>query len=1084
MISRVARLTHGMTVATLGFGLGQPAAQAQNCAIVSNRIAITSGACTVEPGAVLTASNTSAAVSATGASAQIDLRPGATVITPTTRHAIDMIDGGSVLLGPNTLIEVNASSIGVLGISIVNSVLPISLGTGIRIRLHDLTVGTNVSGYGLRAVQNSSVSLGLDLRSDFSRSAYGVRADTGSTVTLTDASSILLTGADVPPGGSALIAVGPGSVITARDGASISNTGRDVTGAYMSNGGLVLMDSSTTLDLHNLALVNGGSAGVVADNTVVPQGTIDGVLLEFSGIAGTGVTATRGAQITVRDASIRGAGIGVVADTLSSVGIVDASISITDANGGIVRTIEPSGATYGTTFVRQSAGLLALGGALDADGVSVSVSANSAYGVHAATSIYTPATAGTLTFTDGMVSTSGLGAHGAVATGSAFVTGAPALQLQSTTVTTTGGGAHGLAAFTGGMLNVSSSAIRAEGVGSYGLFSATASATRQNGASMSGGSLVSTQSTAIRVAGSQLDLSLSDGVQVVGGGGMLSQVTPDGGRAGTLNLTANSAGLRGAASTDAGSNSNMSLANNSLWNMTGSSNLTRLVNDVSTIEFSAPNGPPTLASSYKTLVVGSYTGQGGMIGLNTFLGADGSPSDRVVIDGGSATGQTGLRITNAGGPGALTLGDGIQVVDAIHGGSTSPGAFALSQRVVEGPYEYRLVRSSLDASNAEAWYLRSVRTIAPQPEVAPPPTQPPPPPPPDPQPPNPPPDPEVDPTPPTPPQPEEAPPPPAAPLYRPEVSAYLANQRLAASMFVRSLIDRLGEPQWIETQGFDPPGDRRRSGWLRVEARENSSTSRDGGFDADTHSTLIQGGGEIARWSVGGEQARLHLGGMLGYGRARSDATAAGNAARAEGETEGWSVGAYGVWYQNDANKLGWYTDIWGAYSWFQNTVRGDTLPDVHYDSRALTLSGEVGYAKRVWTGGDWIMEPQAQLIYIDYRENEVIEVNGTRVDGADGDGLISRLGLRTYRTWISSDSRQRTQPYLVLNWWHDSIADAVVFNQIALSDLYPADRYEVKAGVNAQFGHGWTAWGNLGYQWGDQDYQDTALRLGAKYTW
>lgn len=653
--------------------------------------------------------------------------------------------------------------------------------------------------------------------------------------------------------------------------------------------------------------------------------------------------------------------------------------------------------------MRQAAGLLALGGILDADGVPVSVAADSAYGVHATTSIYVPATAGALTFANGSISTSGLGSHGAVATASAFVTDLPTLRLQNATITTAGGGAHGLAAFNGGAIDATGSAIRAEGSGGYGLFSSATTLTRLNDVSISGGSLASAQSTAIYVGGSRLDLSLSNGVQVTGGAGALFEVAPVAARAGTLTLAADSAVLTGAASTAAGSTSEMTLANNSLWNITGASNLSRLVNDRSAIAFSAPSAAPNLASSYKTLVVGDYVGDGGTITLNTFLGADGSPSDRLVIDGGQASGQTGLVITRAGGPGAVTLGDGIQVVDAIGGGGTNADAFALAQRVVEGPYEYLLVRSSLDASNAEAWYLRSERA---GPEVVPPPdpptdpgvdppTQPPPPPPS--------PDPGVDPPtqPPTRPDPESALPPPA-PLYRPEVSAYLANQRLANSMFIRSLVDRLGEPQWIETQGFDAAGDVGRSAWLRVEARENSSTSRDGALGADTDTTLIQGGGEIARWAVGGERARLHLGVMIGY-------------------------------------------------------------------------------ARRV---GDWILEPQARLVYIDYSEDDVIEVNGTRVAGADGDGLISRLGLRTYRNWVSSDLGRRAQPYLVLNWWHDSIPDTLAFNQVALKELYPDDRYELKAGVNAQFGQAWSAWGNLGYQWGAQDYHDAAVRLDAKYTW
>lgn len=1069
MVSEATQVSYGAAALGLGLCLGLQSAQAQTCPIVSDRIAMTAGACTVDPGTELRASTAAAAVSAINAGTEIDLRPGATVITTTTRHAVDMINGGVVLLGPETLIQVNASSNGVLGVSIVNTA--VSLGPGIRLDLHDTTTGTNVSGYGLRAIQQSSVTLGLDLNSDFSRSAYGVRADTGSTVALTDGSAIFLSGADVGPGGAALIAVDAGSVIDARAGTSISNTGHDVAGAYMSNGGLVLMDSSTSVSLNNLAPVNGGSAGVVADNTVVPEGTIDGVALDFTGIAGTGVTATRGAEIAMRGVDIRGAGIGVIADTLSSAKVAGGSIAISDTHGGIVRTIEPSGGAYSTAYVRQGAGLLALGGSLEADDVSIVVTAGSAYGVHSATSIYSPATAGALTFAGGEISTSGPAAHAAVATGSAFVSAAPVLQLRSAEVTTTGSGAHGLAAITGGTISATGSTIRAEGAGSHGLFSSSATTARHNTVSIAGGSLTSAQSSAIHVAGSRLDLTLSDGAQAAGGGGLLQVAST-----GALNLTADSADLTGAAATDPGATSNMTLANGSQWSMTGSSNLTRLVNNESTIEFGAPSGAPTAPSSYKTLTIGHYAGQAGGIGLNTYLGADGALSDRLVIVGGQATGQTGLRITNTGGSGAVTQGNGILVVDAVSGGTTSSGAFALSQRVVEGPYEYQLVRSSLDATNPEAWYLRSERATGPTLEPAPP-TPPPGPDPPPTQPP--PPDPGVDPPPPPPPppDPEVDSPPHIAPLYRPEVGAYLANQRMANSLFVSSLIDRLGQPHAKPTDAAE------RSAWLRIVGRDGASTSRSGEFESDTRTTVVQGGSEIYSWPFAGAQGRLHLGGMFGYGRARSDAIAAGNVAQARGETEGWSVGGYGVWHQDDETRLGWYVDVWGAYSWFSNTVTGDTLPTVGYDSRAVTLSGEAGYSRRIGAGG-WVLEPQAQLIYIDYREDDLTEVNGTRVDGNDGDGLISRLGLRTSHIWTSSDGRGRAHPYLILNWWHDRIADSLSFNQVALKDLYPPDRYEVKAGVTASFGRGWSAWGALGYQWGSQDYHDTALRLGGAYAW
>ncbi len=81
------------------------------------------------------------------------------------------------------------------------------------------------------------------------------------------------------------------------------------------------------------------------------------------------------------------------------------------------------------------------------------------------------------------------------------------------------------------------------------------------------------------------------------------------------------------------------------------------------------------------LTTASHTGAGGTIAMNTFLGGDGSPSDKLVINGGSATGNAFLRITNAGGPGVETVANGIPVVQAINGGSTATGAFQLAEIV-------------------------------------------------------------------------------------------------------------------------------------------------------------------------------------------------------------------------------------------------------------------------------------------------------------------------------------------------------------------------------------------------------------------
>ncbi|WP_353506340.1 autotransporter domain-containing protein [Variovorax davisae] len=75
--------------------------------------------------------------------------------------------------------------------------------------------------------------------------------------------------------------------------------------------------------------------------------------------------------------------------------------------------------------------------------------------------------------------------------------------------------------------------------------------------------------------------------------------------------------------------------------------------------------------------------------------------------------------------------------------------------------------------------------------------------------------------------------------------------------------------------------------------------------------------------------------------------------------------------YQNEENQLRWYGDVWGTHGWFENTVNGDPLPEARYNSRALTLSGEAGHSMRIVQASEWTIEPQAQLVYINYKEND-----------------------------------------------------------------------------------------------------------------
>lgn len=442
---------------------------------------------------------------------------------------------------------------------------------------------------------------------------------------------------------------------------------------------------------------------------------------------------------------------------------------------------------------------------------------------------------------------------------------------------------------------------------------------------------------------------------------------------------------------------------------------------------------------------GKFISNGGRLFLNTVLNEGGanSRSDMLVVDSTAtgAAGATRIRVNNAGGMGALTTGNGIALVNILDTTPTASdgGAFTLDRRVVAGPYEYRLFRGAEDSSGGNVWYLRSDR---------------------------------------------EPDPDPPQPLYRPEVAAYLANQRLAGQMFVHSLHDRLGEPQYANDQApmsADGLSENPKSGWLRVVGNWEGSRSKSDIFGVRTNAFLLHGGVEFADWKLLSETDRVHVGAMASYGNATSNATAQGNSARAQGKVEGWSLGAYGTWYQNDEHKLGAYVDTWAQFGWFNNRVDGDTLDSVRYNAHGFSISGEAGYAFPL--RGDWVVEPQAQVIYVTYNENDFTEPTGTRISGANSSGVVTRLGVRTHRTWVRDDGRQ-IQPYLTLNWWHTETDSSVSFNSLPQGSMYPRDRFEAKIGVNALLGKRWTGWTNVSGSWGQQSYYQYAVRAGVKYTW
>jgi hypothetical protein len=265
---------------------------------------------------------------------------------------------------------------------------------------------------------------------------------------------------------------------------------------------------------------------------------------------------------------------------------------------------------------------------------------------------------GSVSLDGGNVSTTGTGAAG-------FGVSAGTIPATNIVAQTSGASAPAGTVSNGGSLTLNGGSVTTLGAGSVG-FLVTGPAVTANTLQLSN-TPVSSAADAFNVQGGTGNISIN-GASVTSNNGVLLNTLASG----TTAMTATAAQLTGAVITDSasGSSANVTLQNNTSWAMTGSSNMSNLVNDGSTITFAAPTGDPTQLASYKTLSTINYTGTNGNIVLNTYFGTDGSPSDQIIINAGQAAGITQLVFHNTNGPGQITAGQLVIGTSALNGGTT------------------------------------------------------------------------------------------------------------------------------------------------------------------------------------------------------------------------------------------------------------------------------------------------------------------------------------------------------------------------------------------------------------------------------
>ncbi|MER9656223.1 autotransporter outer membrane beta-barrel domain-containing protein [Mesorhizobium sp. M0152] len=391
-------------------------------------------------------------------------------------------------------------------------------------------------------------------------------------------------------------------------------------------------------------------------------------------------------------------------------------------------------------------------------------------------------------------------------------------------------------------------------------------------------------------------------------------------------------------------------------------------------------------------VGGNYIGQGGQLLIDTYLGSDGSASDLLVVNG-DTSGATSLFVANAGGPGAVTVGNGILVVQ-VDGASN--GTFTLGGPAIAGAFEYRLFKNGVTDPIDGDWYLRTTYSSS-------------------------------------------------TPTYE----AY--PQVLLELNGLPTLQQRVGNRYWNEpapvpdtvfckdaSKDFkcmvtDDQADYYADGkatieqnaiWARIEGAhghvESDRSTTDAQYDFDLWKLQAGVDGLLAETDSG----KLIGGINVHYGQASADTFSPNG--NGDISSKGYGVGATLTWY----GENGFYVDGQGQFSWYDSDLGSDELGSLVKGNNATGYALSLEAGKRIQLHDGWSLTPQAQLVYSSVDFDSFIGPSGETVSLDDGDSLKGRLGISAdhERSWKDGDGKlRRTHVYGIANVYHEFLDGTAV---------------------------------------------------------
>lgn len=397
-------------------------------------------------------------------------------------------------------------------------------------------------------------------------------------------------------------------------------------------------------------------------------------------------------------------------------------------------------------------------------------------------------------------------------------------------------------------------------------------------------------------------------------------------------------------------------------------------------------------------VQGDYVGSGGLLALDTVLASDDSASDRLVIDG-ATHGTSQLKVVNKGGAGALTVADGINVIQVA---GPSNGTFILSgdyqhngqSAVVAGAYAYKLYKNGVQDPNDGNWYLRSQLddpTEGPEHPL-------------------------------TPAMPQ------LPPLYQAGVPVYEAYPQVLLGLnSLPTLQQRVGNRVWSGAGNTLQDATTASAGakvhhdqnglWGRVEGSYNRMSPRRSTSNAqyEVESLTLQLGvdGLLQERESGKLMAGIHAKYTQGSAKVWSPHDADGGKGKIK--TDGLGFGTTLTWYGNN----GVYLDGQAQAMWYDSDLSsegGRQKLVSKNDGFGYAFSAEGG--KRIALNQHWSMTPQAQLTYSNVSFENFVDTFGAKVKRDRNDSLQGRLGLAVERQ--NQVGSNRSLVYGIANLYYD----------------------------------------------------------------